>query len=231
MQLMEEAAAAKEERAGRLQAGAAGQMDDAEKKRLKNKAKKEKQKAKKAAEKAATAAAAACGGGEAGAAAATAGPEPEPVDSSAGDGGLTEEERKKKEANRKKRQRQKAKKTGDAAAAVQWVEERLAQLKAERATLDASAEPEAVYPYRDWLRTSNGWSGGLRPHYVGPQRKVTDPAIAKPDYAEGKSWLPNPHLWRKAPFVWTNIGRERPQTQTARLTASLRRDRASRSAS
>ena len=53
----------------------------------------------------------------------------------------------------------------------------MAQLKAERDATDAELEPQAVYPYKDWLRTSSGWSGNLRPAYVAPQRKVTDPDI------------------------------------------------------
>ena len=161
---------------------AAGADDEAEKKRLKNQRKKQKAKAKKLAEKE--------GGGAAAA-------DPEAADATAGGGGeggeagTPEEEAaaaKKREANRKKRERKK--KAGGNKLGAAWVETRLAALKAERAELDADKEPNAVYPYKEWLETSNGWSGPLRPHYVAPQRKVTNPDIAKPDYAEDPDGTP-----------------------------------------
>lgn len=148
----------------------------AEKKRLKNLRKKQKQKAKKA--------------GEEGGDGAAADAEPEPAGGEA-DSELDEAALKKKEANRKKRERKKAKAASDKSAGTAWLEERLAQLKAERAERDAACEPNAVYPYKEWLETSNGWSGPLRPAYVAPQRKVTDSCIAKPDYAEDPDGTPH----------------------------------------
>lgn len=168
-------------------AAAAGTEEDAaaaaaaEKKRLKNQRKKQKQKAKKAAE-------AAEGGGDAAGGAQPEGGDPEGGE---GDAALDAAALKKKEANRKKRERQKAKAKAAKNAGPAWVEQRLAQLKAERAERDAADEPRAVYPYKDWLKTSNGWSGPLKPYYVGPQRKVTDPDIAKPDYAEDPDGIPH----------------------------------------
>jgi hypothetical protein len=165
-------------------AAAAAAAEAAEKKRLKNQRKKQKQKAKKAAE--------AEGGGDGGAAAEGGGAQPEPAEGGEGDdSGLDAAALKKKEANRKKRERKKTKAKADQNAGPAWVEERLAQLKAERAERDAANEPNAVYPYKEWLDTSNGWSGPLRPAYVPPQRKVTDPDIAKPDYAEDPDGIPH----------------------------------------
>ena len=178
-----EAAAAADPEAAAAAAAAA------EKKRLKNQRKKQKQKAKKAAEEGEG------GGGGAGAAAAEGAAEPEPAQGADGeaenDTALDAAALKKKEANRKKRERKKAKAAADKAAGPAWVEERLVQLKAERAARDAADEPKAVYPYKQWLDTSNGWSGPLRPAYVAPQRKVTDPDIAKPDYADDPDGTPH----------------------------------------
>jgi hypothetical protein len=186
-------------------------MDDAEKKRLKNKLKREKQKAKK------KAAATAQGGAseaapEPNAAGASA-------DVQLTDAARKKQEANRKKRERQKAKKAAGDGSNWCARAqaalgacgrsrctgcpgevtmqlcllviVAWrrVEQRIAQLKEERPQTDAANEPHAVYPYKDWLATSNGWSGNLRPHYVAPQRKVTDAEIqvhARPTPA--KAW-------------------------------------------
>jgi len=210
---------------------------------------KTKKKLKQKAKKAAAAAAAAAGeGGDAGGAAGGGAPAaaPEPAAAAAaggeaggdGDGGggePTAEQLKKQEANRKKRERKKAKKAAEqaaeaeaAAAGPAWVEQRLAELKAERATLDPEAEPQSVYPHKEWLAQSSGWSGPLRPHYVAPQHKITDPEIVKPDYAEDPDGAQTP-LGRYAAVTRPLFHRRR--RSQARRSVRWRRLRGARSGS